>query len=147
MFQCYIGGYHVSTNSSQLIAPVMMVLAKASAYKGGIQTPPTGFSTFASVFPLKFDRSTTANPVAGQFSCLVMFDPLRPHGLQHTRPPCPSPTLGVYPNSCPWSQWCHPTISSSVVPFFCLQSFPASGSFQMSQFLASGGRSIGASSY
>ena len=66
--------------------------------------------------------------------------------LQHARPPCPSPTPGVYSNSCPSSRWCHPTISSSIVPFSsCLQSFPASGSFQMSQSFASGGRSIGVS--
>ena len=69
-----------------------------------------------------------------------------PHRLQHVRPPCPSPTPGVYSNSCPLSQWWHPTISFSVVPFSsCLQSFPASGSFQMSQFFASGGQSIGVS--
>ena len=69
-----------------------------------------------------------------------------PHELQHARPPCPSPTPGVYPNPCPLSQWCHPTISSSVVPFSsCLQSFPASWSFQMSQFFASGSWSFGAS--
>ena len=81
-----------------------------------------------------------------QFSRSVMSDSFRPHGLQHTRPPCPSPTPGVYPNPCPSSQWCHPTISSSVVPFFsCLQSFPASGSFPMSQLFASGGQSIGVS--
>ena len=66
-----------------------------------------------------------------QFSFSVMSDSLRPHGLQLTRPPCPSPTPGVYSNSCPLSQWCHPAISSSVVPFSsCPQSFPASGSFQ-----------------
>ena len=70
-----------------------------------------------------------------QFSCSVMSHSLRPHGLQHARPPCPLPTPRVYLNSCPLSQWCHPTISFSVVPFSsCLQSFPASGSFQMSQF-------------
>ena len=80
-----------------------------------------------------------------QFSRSVMSDSLQSHGLQHTRPPCPSPTLRVYSNSCPLSRWCHPTISSSVVPFSCLQSFPASGSFQMSQFFASGGQSIGVS--
>ena len=75
-----------------------------------------------------------------------MSDSLWPHGLQHTRPPCPSPTSGVYPNSCPLSRWCHPTISSSVVPFSsCPQSFPASGSLQMSQLFASGGQSIGVS--
>ena len=75
-----------------------------------------------------------------------MSDSLRPRGLQHTRLPCPSPTPGVYSNSCPLSWWCHPTISFSVIPFFShLKSFPASGSFQMSQLLASGGQSIGVS--
>ena len=75
-----------------------------------------------------------------------MSDSLWPHGLQHTRPPCPSPPPGVHSDSCALSQWCHPTISSSLVPFSsCLQSFPASGSFQMSQFFASGGQSIGVS--
>ena len=79
-----------------------------------------------------------------QFSHSVVCDSLRPHGLQHTRPPCSSPTPGVYSNLYPLSQWCHPTISSSVICFFSgPQSFPASGSFQMSQFLASGGQSIG----
>ena len=73
---------------------------------------------------------------------------VRPHALQHARPRCPSPTPGVYSNSCPLSRWCHPTISTSVVPFSsCLQSFPASGSFQMSQFFASGGQSIGISAW
>ena len=80
-----------------------------------------------------------------QFSHSVVSDFLCPHGLQHERPPCPSPTPGVYPNSCPLSWWCHPTITSSVVPFSCCQSFPASGSFQMSQFFASTGQSIGVS--
>ena len=81
-----------------------------------------------------------------QFSHSVMSNSLWPHEQQHTRPPCPSPTPGVYPNLCPLSQWCHPTILSSVVPFSsCPQSFPASGSFQMSQFFASGGQSIGVS--
>ena len=71
---------------------------------------------------------------------------LQPHGLQHSKPPCPSPTPRVYSNSCPLSQWCRPTISSSVIPFTShLQSFPASGFFPMSQFLASGGQSNGAS--
>ena len=79
-----------------------------------------------------------------QFSRSVMSDSLRPHEAQHARPPCPSPTPRVYPNSCPLSQWCHPTISSSVVPFSsCPQSFPTSGSFQMSQLFTSGGQSIG----
>ena len=78
-----------------------------------------------------------------QFSHSVTSDSLWPHGLQHARPSCPSPTPGVYSDSCPLSRWCHPTISSSVVPFSSqLQSFPASRSFQMSQFCASGGQSI-----
>ena len=77
-----------------------------------------------------------------QFSYSVLSDCLQPHGLQHTRPPCPLPTSRVYSNSCPLSWWCHPTISSSAVPFSsCLQSFPASGSFLMSQFFTSGGQS------
>ena len=80
------------------------------------------------------------------FSHSVMSDSLRPHGLQHTRLPCPSPTPRACSNSCASSWWCHPTISSSVIPFFsCLQSFPASGSFPLSQFFASGGQSIGVS--
>ena len=81
-----------------------------------------------------------------QFSCLVVSDSLQLHGLHHPRPPRPSPTPGVHSNSCPLSQWCHATISSSVVPFSsCLQCFPASDSFQMSQLFASRGQSIGVS--
>ena len=81
-----------------------------------------------------------------QFSHSVMSNSLWPHGLQHARLSCPSPTPRVYSNSCPLSWWCHPTISSSVVPFSsCLQSFPPSGTFQMSQFFASGGQNIGVS--
>ena len=77
--------------------------------------------------------------------CCIVSDSLWPHGLQHTRLPCPPLSPGACSNSCQLSQWCHPIISSSVVPFSCLQSFPASGSFPMSQFFASGGQSIGAS--
>ena len=81
-----------------------------------------------------------------QFSRSVVSHSLWPHGLQHARPPCPSPTPGAYSNSCPLSCWCHPTISSSVIPFSSrLQSFPASGSFQMNQLFTSGGQSIGVS--
>ena len=81
-----------------------------------------------------------------QFSCSVMSSSLRPHELQHARPPCPSPAPGVHSNSCPSSRWCHPAISSSVIPFSsCPQSLPASGSFPMSSVFASGGQSIGAS--
>ena len=92
---------------------------------------------------------TNAQLHSSQFSSvqsLIVSDSLRPHWLQQARPPCPSPTLGVYPNSCPSSQWCNPTISSSVFPFSsCLQSFTASGSFQMSQLFTSGGQRIGVS--
>ena len=81
-----------------------------------------------------------------QFSHSVVSNSLRPHELQHARPPCPSPTPRVYSNTCPLSGWCHPTISSCVVPFSsCLQSFSSSGSFQMSQLFTSGGQSIGVS--
>ena len=79
-----------------------------------------------------------------QFSSVAQsYLTLQPHGLQHARPPCPSPTPRIYPNSCPLSRWCHPTISSSVIPFSSsLQSFPASGSFPRTQFFASGGQNI-----
>ena len=81
-----------------------------------------------------------------QFSSSVVSNSLRPHGLQHVRLPCLKPTPGVYSNTCPLSWWCHPTISSSVILFSsCLQSFPSWGSFQMSQFFTSGGKSIGVS--
>ena len=98
---------------------------------------PPGFYTI-KVFPF-------CN-ISVQFSHSIVSDSLWPHESQHARPPCPSPTPGVYPNSCPLSRWCHLTISSSVIPFSsCPQSFPASGSFQMSQLFASGGQSIGVS--
>ena len=94
--------------------------------------------------PLKINTNFSISSV--QFSRSVMSDSLRPHEPQHARPPCPSPTPGVHPNPCQSSQWRHPTISSSVVPFSsCPQSFPTSGSFQMSQFFSSGGQSIGVS--
>ena len=81
-----------------------------------------------------------------QFSCSVMSDSLRPHEPQNARLPCPSPIPGVHPNPCPLSRWCHPAVLPSVIPFSsCPQSFPASGSFQMSQFFTSGGQSIGVS--
>ena len=86
------------------------------------------------------------SPESIQSSCLVMSDSLQSHGLQPARLPCPSPTPRACSNSCPWSQWCHPTISSSVIPFSsCSQCFPASGSFPVSQFFTSGGQSTEAS--
>ena len=86
------------------------------------------------------------NVASVQSSHSVMSDSLWPHRLQHARLPCPSPAPRAYSNSCPLSRWCYPTISSSVIPFSsCLQSFPASGSFPMTQFFTSGGQSIGVS--
>ena len=91
-------------------------------------------------------RSPILSVQSVQFSRSVVSDSSWPHGLQHARPPCPSPTPGVYSDSCTLSQWWHPTISSSVFPYSsCLQSFPASGSFQMSQLFTSNGQSIGVS--
>ena len=115
---------------------------------------------FSCVMPILFTKAKincyyfigsdwTAMPnynLSVQFSHSVMSDSLQPHGLQHSRLPCPSPTPGAYSNSCPLSWWCHSTTSSSVFPFSsCLQSFPASGSFPLSQFFTSGGQSIGVS--
>ena len=92
-----------------------------------------------SWWPLLFNAFSSV-----QFSPSVVSVSLRPHGLQHTRPPCPSPTPGAHSNSCPSSWWCHPTFPSSVIPLAPrLQSFPASGSFPMSQFFTLGGPSIG----
>ena len=91
-------------------------------------------------------RLTAVQFSSVQFSCSVMSDSLQPHESQHARPPCPSPSPGVHSNSRPSSWWCHPAISSSVPPFSsCPQSFPASGSFQMSQLFTSGSQSIGVS--
>ena len=91
-----------------------------------------------------FSRHRTRKDAAAvQFSCSVVSTSLRPHGPQHASPPYPSPIPGVYPNSCPLCRWCHPTISSSVIPFSShLQSFPTSGSFQMSQLFATGSQNI-----
>ena len=106
------------------------------------------FSSFSSWYGSYTDWFSSVEPgfASVQFSRSVTSDSLRPHGLQHARPPCPSPTTRVYSNLCPSSRWCHPAISSSVIPFSsCPQSFPASGSFPVSQFFASGGQSIGVS--
>ena len=101
------------------------------------------FSKFTELYNQSLQRDFKRFPV--QFSHSIMSDSLGHHKLQHTRLPCTSPTPGACSNSCPSSWWCHPAISSSDVPFSsCLQSFPASGSFPMSQLFASGGESIGA---
>ena len=108
----------------------------------------TGVSALASFLPKKSQGLLVNNciPCSVQFSHSVLSDSLWAHGLQQNRPPCPSLSPGVYSNPCPLSRWCHPTISSSVLPFSsCPQSFPASGSFQMSQFFAAGDQSVGVS--
>ena len=111
------------------------------------RSPGEGNATHSSILAWKIPW--TAEPGGLQsvkFSYSAVSDSLQPHEPQHTRPPWPSPIPGVYPNPRPSSRWCHPTISSSVIPFSsCFQSFPASGSFQMSQLIASGGQSIGVS--
>ena len=104
---------------------------------------PQGRNSWYPCFGFSISQSS---PWSVQFSCSVVSNSLWPHGLQHARIPCPPPTLGACSNSCPLSQWCHSTISSSVVLFSShLQSFPASGSFPLSQFFTSGGQSIGVS--
>ena len=106
-------------------------------------------STIRHLLKLKSVFSNPAAALSAQFSQFnhsVVSDSLRPHWMQHVRPPCPSPTPRVYSNSCPLSWWCHPTISYSVVPFSsCPQSLPASGSFPMSQLFPWGSQSIGVS--
>ena len=111
------------------------IYRRAKVWTVALQAPPN------SSKPSKGEILTT--PV--QFSRSVMSDSLRPHESQHTRPPGPSPTPGVHPNSRASSRWCHPAISTSVVLFSCPQSLPASGSFPMSQLFASGGQIIGVS--
>ena len=116
----------MSESASELLKLKCHILLASRKWESARMEEPRGLRGISSV----------------QYS--VMSDSSWPHGLQGTRPPCPSPLPRVYPNSCPLSQWCHPTISSSVVPFSShLQSFPASGSFQMSQLFTSGGQSIG----
>ena len=102
--------------------------------------------TLSHTFEICKSRKQCYSFLSVQFSHSVMSNSLQPHGLQHTRLPCPSPTPRAYSDSCPLSWWCHPIISSFVILFSsCLQSFPASGSFPMSQFFTSGGQSIGVS--
>ena len=107
---------------------------------------PFALLTIGSVPVYFFINNNDKSEYSVQFSRSVMSDSLQPHELQHARPPCPSPTLGVYSNQCPSSRWCHPAITSSVVPLSsCPQSLPASGSFPMSQLFSRGGQSIGVS--
>ena len=108
-----------------------------------ISIQKTRIMTFSPITSWQVDGETVRDYFSVQFSRSVVSDSLQPHVLQHTRLPCPSPTPRVHPDPCPSSRWCHPTISSSVIPFSsCPQSFPASGSLKMSQLFASGGQSI-----
>ena len=113
----------------------------------GISPSSSGLHNNPVTWPLKLTEAMPSYIYSSvQFSRSVVSDSLRPHESQHARPPCPSPTPGVHPNPCPLSQWCHSNISSSAIPFSsCAQSFPASGSFPMSQLFAWGGQSIGVS--
>ena len=124
----------------------MHTLGKMLMYFHDVEWMWMGESLWKSwIYPLLYLKKQIL-ACSVQFSHSVISDSLRPHEPQHTRPPCPSPTPGVYSNSCPLTQWCPPTISSSVVPFSsCPQSFPASGSFQTSQLFASGGQKSGVS--
>ena len=138
-------GWFITTTSSRKVASLWnrvyvycyYLLTLFISYK--VNSGSTGSFLYFSCCT----SSTHRRVSSVQFSHSVVCDSLQPHGLQHARPPCPSPTLGVYSNSCLLSQRCHPTISPSVVRFSsCLQSFPASGSFQMTHFFASGGQNI-----
>ena len=111
-------------------------------FRGFFLVPPFGTYSISSFSLILWTYFSLSGRLV-QLSHSVISDSLQPHGLQHTRPPCPSPTHRVYSNSCPLSWWCHPTISSSVVPFSSgLQSFPASGTFLVSHFFTSGGQSV-----
>ena len=119
----------------------MAAVTICSDFEAPQKSSLTLFPLFPYLFPMKWWSIRS-----DQISRSVMSDSLRPHELQHARPPCPSPAPGVHSNSSPSSWWCHPAISSSVVPFSsCHQSLPASESFQIGQFFASGGQSIGVS--
>ena len=134
----------MDTNLSKLPELVMERKAWRAAVHKVSESDMTNQLTMLA-FILSGGTYTQFKPFPGsvQFSHSVVSNSLWPYGLQHARPPCPSPTPGVYSNSCPSSWWCHATISSSAIPFSSsLQSFPASGSFPMSQFFASGGQSI-----
>ena len=122
-----------------LLEPKKIKSVTVSTFPPSICHKVMGLAAMILVFWLLSFQPAFHSPLSVQFCCSVVSDSLRPHESQHIRPPCPSPTPRACSHSCPLSWWCHPTISSSVVPFFShLQSFPASGSFQMSQFFTSG---------
>ena len=133
---------------TSLLKQMPVIFLKQSHDKSHVFSSYTKLQEYINtkIWGLSVLSATSVQFSSVQFSCSVMSDSLWPHELQHARPLCPSPTPEVYSNLCPLSQWCHPTISSFVIPFSsCPQSFPASGSFQMSQLFISGGQSIGVS--
>ena len=154
------GSIHISTNdpfhSFRWLSNILLYLCTTSSlfilrlktdpeFWIHSKQPPAAHAPF-HCFPQSTPLSVKKAETSVQLSCPVVSDSLQSHESQHAGPPCPSPTPGVCSNSCSLSQWCHPAISSSVVPFsFCPQSLPASGSFPVSQFFASGGQSIGVS--
>ena len=136
-----LGGLGLQKYLLENVGPQKVVFFPQNHIFWEVKNPPIIKWLFLILSP-----KTELHVFSVQFSCSVVSVSLRPHEQQHARPPCSSPTPGVHPNLCPLSQWCHPTISSSVVPFSsCPQSFPASGSFPMSQLFTSGGQSIGVS--
>ena len=133
---------HSALSSSFIPFPLALSL---SQHQGLFQCVGSSHQV-ATILELQLQHQSFQWISSVQFSLSVIYDSLQPHGLQHARLPCPSPTPGACSNLCPSNQWCHLTISSSVIPFSsCLESFPASGSFPMSQFFASSSQSIGAS--
>ena len=139
----FIGWHQILLSQPQNISPLHLLTS--STVTNLLLSHLGTYFYWCLLFPLYSKHSNQSDPLiiqirwSVQFSHSVMSDSLWPHEPKHARPPCPSPTPGVYSNSCPLSHWCHPTISSSVVPFSsCLQSFPASGSFPMSQFTSGG---------
>ena len=147
-----LGGQRIETSALASVLPINsqssfpLGLNGLLAVQGTVKSLLQHHSQKASILQHSLFFNCLVVTSIHQFSCSIVSNSLRSHGLQHTRPPCPSPARWVYSNSCPLSQWCHPTISSSTIPFSsCLQSFPASGSFPVSQFFASGGQSIGVS--
>ena len=141
---------HTVVGRNEEMADLTPRLGKSPPSTGILRSPPAMLGKdwmLSWTFPLLCSRAVVLLPsLFSQLSRSVVSNSSRPHGLQHARPPCPSPTPGVYSNSSPLNQWCHPIISFSAVPFSsCPQSFPASGSFPMSQLFTSGGQSIGVS--
>ena len=149
---CYLGSKHTLNNCWLLLPKYYQWVwsgikdfFKAFLYFHSLLILPLICIKILRLFEKASKSKILSSSSVSQCSRSVMSNSLRSHGLQHARLLCPSPTPGAYSNSCPSRQWCHPTISSSVAPFSCLQSFPASGSFPMSRFFTSGGQSIGVS--